>query len=183
MSVWDCGRQPGLRGVHACAQAARSIGSTLRAFQPTIKEVVEVSQDIKGTLEKELGLDELREAARPAAPPRTTPSPNTMEDLLRAKTSVGGFGAVDAASMNDEDPDIEAKRAASAAAAWGTPAASGEPASATASAPAAPAPAAQPAPAAAAAPLGDLSTDALEAELARRRAAAAPSSSQPAKSQ
>ncbi len=33
-------------------QAAKSIGNTLRAFQPTIREVVEVSQDIKGTLEK-----------------------------------------------------------------------------------------------------------------------------------
>jgi hypothetical protein len=36
-------------------QAARSVGSTLKAFQPTIREVVEVSQDIKGTLEKASG--------------------------------------------------------------------------------------------------------------------------------
>lgn len=28
------------------------MGQTLRAFQPTIKEVVEVSQEIKGTLEQ-----------------------------------------------------------------------------------------------------------------------------------
>lgn len=36
-----------------CApQAAKSVGKTLRAFQPTIREVVEASQDIKGTLEK-----------------------------------------------------------------------------------------------------------------------------------
>lgn len=34
------------------AQAAKSLGQTLRAFQPTIKEVVEVSQEIKGTLEQ-----------------------------------------------------------------------------------------------------------------------------------
>jgi hypothetical protein len=33
-------------------QAAKSVGQTLRAFQPTIKEVVEVSQEIKGTLEQ-----------------------------------------------------------------------------------------------------------------------------------
>jgi hypothetical protein len=33
-------------------QAAKSLGQTLRAFQPTIKEVVEVSQEIKGTLEQ-----------------------------------------------------------------------------------------------------------------------------------
>lgn len=33
-------------------QAAKGLGQTLRAFQPTIKEVVEVSQEIKGTLEQ-----------------------------------------------------------------------------------------------------------------------------------
>jgi len=46
-------------------QAAKSVGSTLRSFQPTIKEVVSVGQDLKSTLDKELGLDDLREAARP----------------------------------------------------------------------------------------------------------------------
>jgi mttA/Hcf106 family len=35
-----------------CTQAAKSLGQTLRAFQPTIREVVEVSQEIKGTLEQ-----------------------------------------------------------------------------------------------------------------------------------
>jgi hypothetical protein len=47
------------------SQAAKSLGATLRAFQPAIKEVVEVSQDLRGTLEKELGLDELKQATRP----------------------------------------------------------------------------------------------------------------------
>ena len=46
-------------------QVAKSVGSTLRSFQPTIKEVVSVGQDLKSTLDKELGLDDLREAARP----------------------------------------------------------------------------------------------------------------------
>jgi hypothetical protein len=41
------------------------VGTTLRAFQPTIKEVVQVGQELKGSLENELGLNELREAARP----------------------------------------------------------------------------------------------------------------------
>ena len=31
------------------------MGKTLKAFQPTIREVVEASQDIKGTLEQVLG--------------------------------------------------------------------------------------------------------------------------------
>ena len=46
-------------------QAAKSVGQTLRTFQPTIKEVVSVGQELKGSLEKELGLNELRDAARP----------------------------------------------------------------------------------------------------------------------
>ncbi len=34
------------------SQAAKSLGQTLRAFQPTIKEVVGVGQELKGSLEK-----------------------------------------------------------------------------------------------------------------------------------
>lgn len=37
---------------HLYLQAAKSLGQTLRAFQPTIREVVEVSNEIKGTLEQ-----------------------------------------------------------------------------------------------------------------------------------
>ena len=40
---------------HIHTQAAKSVGKTLKAFQPTIREVVEASQDIKGTLEQVLG--------------------------------------------------------------------------------------------------------------------------------
>jgi TatA/E family protein of Tat protein translocase len=39
-------------GPKGLADAAKSVGQALRAFQPTIREVVEVSQDLKGTLEK-----------------------------------------------------------------------------------------------------------------------------------
>lgn len=38
--------------VYVSLQAAKSVGGALRAFQPTIREVVEVSQELKGTLEK-----------------------------------------------------------------------------------------------------------------------------------
>ncbi|GFH17988.1 uncharacterized protein HaLaN_14720 [Haematococcus lacustris] len=59
-------------GPKGLAEAAKSVGQTLRAFQPTIREVVEVSQDIKGTLEKELGLNEIREASRSAFTPTSS---------------------------------------------------------------------------------------------------------------
>lgn len=66
-------------GPKGLADAAKSLGKTLRAFQPTIREVVAVSQDLKGTLEQELGLDELKQAAR-VPPPVPTPRPRSDDD-------------------------------------------------------------------------------------------------------
>lgn len=156
-------------GPKGLADAAKSIGTTLRAFQPTIKEVVEVSQDIKGTLERELGLDELREAAR--VQPRARVPEADMDDLVRSTTNSAGF-----ASSSFDDPDIEAKRKASAAAAWGNQTSVQQPSSPMVSN--VPDTLTQPAtvspPAAAAVPpaasLGNLSMEELEAELARRKA-------------
>lgn len=46
-------------GPKGLAEVARSLGKTLRAFQPTIRELQEVSREFKSTLEKEIGLDEI----------------------------------------------------------------------------------------------------------------------------
>jgi hypothetical protein len=40
-------------------QVARTLGNSLRAFQPTIRELQQVSKEFKSTLEQEIGLDEL----------------------------------------------------------------------------------------------------------------------------
>ena len=88
-------------GPKGLAEAAKSVGQALRSFQPTIKEVVSVSQELKGTLEKELGLDELRDAARPSTPYRPP--------LLSTESP-----------MVIEDPDIETKRAEASKMAWGS---------------------------------------------------------------
>ncbi|KAL2556090.1 Sec-independent protein translocase protein TATB [Forsythia ovata] len=45
-------------GPKGLAEVARNLGKTLRAFQPTIRELQEVSRDFKSTLEREIGLDE-----------------------------------------------------------------------------------------------------------------------------
>ncbi|KAM7274178.1 hypothetical protein ACFE04_028842 [Oxalis oulophora] len=45
-------------GPKGLAEVARTLGKTLRAFQPTIRELQEVSRDFKTTLEKEIGLDD-----------------------------------------------------------------------------------------------------------------------------
>ncbi|GAY41111.1 hypothetical protein CUMW_056930 [Citrus unshiu] len=38
---------------------ARNLGKTLRAFQPTIRELQDVSREFKSTLEREIGLDDI----------------------------------------------------------------------------------------------------------------------------
>ncbi|KAI8471927.1 MAG: mttA/Hcf106 family-domain-containing protein [Monoraphidium minutum] len=147
-------------GPKGLADAAKSVGTALRAFQPTIREVVEVSQDLKGTLEKELGLDEIREAARVPVTPRPRPVSSGLD--------------------SDEDPDIEAKRAASASAAWANaPVASAAPSAAEPAAANVPQQLERPA-AAPAKDLGALSMEELEAELARRRGAGGGSGAAPA---
>ncbi|GLC54514.1 hypothetical protein PLESTB_000874800 [Pleodorina starrii] len=165
-------------GPKGLAEAARSVGSTLRTFQPTIKEVVQVSQELKGTLEKELGIDELRDAARPSP----TVRPRTELDNLE-----GPAGPMSDSLAKVLDPEIEAKRAAAAQMAWGASAAGAAAptasaaaaeansagAAAAAAAPAAAATAAPAAPAPAPKDIGAMSMEELEAELARRRAATA----------
>ncbi|GFR43040.1 hypothetical protein Agub_g4044, partial [Astrephomene gubernaculifera] len=127
-------------GPKGLAEAARSLGSALRAFQPTIKEVVQVSQELKGSLEKELGLEELRQASRPS------PTPLTRD------AAEGSLSSISDSMAKSLDPEIEAKRAASAQMAWGGAAAPASPSEAPAAAPAAAeAPAAAPAATAAAA--------------------------------
>ncbi|PKA48454.1 Sec-independent protein translocase protein TATB, chloroplastic [Apostasia shenzhenica] len=46
-------------GPKGLAEVARNLGKTLRSFQPTIRELQEVSREFKSTLEREIGLDEL----------------------------------------------------------------------------------------------------------------------------
>ncbi|XP_011624888.1 sec-independent protein translocase protein TATB, chloroplastic [Amborella trichopoda] len=46
-------------GPKGLAEVARNLGKTLRAFQPTIRELQDVSREFKTTLEREIGLDEV----------------------------------------------------------------------------------------------------------------------------
>ncbi|KAI3517677.1 hypothetical protein L1887_16894 [Cichorium endivia] len=50
-------------GPKGLAEIAKNLGKTLRAFQPTIRELQEVSREFKSTLEKEIGLEELQNPA------------------------------------------------------------------------------------------------------------------------
>ncbi|CAA7059550.1 unnamed protein product [Microthlaspi erraticum] len=61
-------------GPKGLAEVARTLGKTLRAFQPTIRELQDVSRDFKSTLEREIGLDEIS-TPNVYNPSRTNPSP------------------------------------------------------------------------------------------------------------
>ncbi|XP_050385433.1 sec-independent protein translocase protein TATB, chloroplastic [Argentina anserina] len=77
-------------GPKGLAEVARNLGKTLRAFQPTIRELQEVSRDFKSTLEKEIGLDDISSSTintynskimdTTSATPSTTGDSKTMTD-------------------------------------------------------------------------------------------------------
>ncbi|KAG2571753.1 hypothetical protein PVAP13_7KG119495 [Panicum virgatum] len=88
------------------------LGLTLRAFQPTIRELQDVSREFRSTLEREIGIDEVPPSTnyrptttnnneQPAANPNVKPeaAPYTSEELMKV---------------------TEEQIAASAAAAWNT---------------------------------------------------------------
>ncbi|KAF4356494.1 sec-independent protein translocase protein TATB, chloroplastic [Cannabis sativa] len=64
-------------GPKGLAEVARSLGKTLRAFQPTIKELQEVSREFKSTLEKEIGLDEISNSSPRIDPYQTNTTFNS----------------------------------------------------------------------------------------------------------
>jgi len=99
-------------GPKGLAEVARNLGKTLRAFQPTIRELQDVSREFRSTLEREIGIDEVPPSTnyrptttnnneQPAANPNVKPeaAPYTSEELMKV---------------------TEEQIAASAAAAWNT---------------------------------------------------------------
>ncbi|TVU14762.1 hypothetical protein EJB05_38255 [Eragrostis curvula] len=99
-------------GPKGLAEVARNLGKTLRAFQPTIRELQDVSREFRSTLEREIGIDEVPPSSNyrptttnnsqpPAVDPNVKPetTPYTSEELMKV---------------------TEEQLAASAAAAWNT---------------------------------------------------------------
>ncbi|KAL3676951.1 hypothetical protein R1sor_026899 [Riccia sorocarpa] len=63
-------------GPKGLAEVARTLGKSLKAFQPTIQELQQVSREFRSTLEQEIGLDEIR---NPSKPVDNSPSPPTAQ--------------------------------------------------------------------------------------------------------
>lgn len=82
-------------GPKGLAEVARTLGRSLRAFQPTIKEIQEVSREFKNTLEQEIGLDEFRS---------TTINPsNSSPQTLQRETMVEQNGPPGRKAYSTED--------------------------------------------------------------------------------
>ncbi|PIN20282.1 hypothetical protein CDL12_07030 [Handroanthus impetiginosus] len=70
-------------GPKGLAEVARNFGKTLRGFQPTIRELQEVSREFKSSLEREIGLDEIDYRV-----PTNTPKPTSYDTAEDLKTNV-----------------------------------------------------------------------------------------------
>ena len=115
-------------GPKGLAEAARSLGKTLRAFQPTIRELQEVSSEFKNTLEQEIGYEELKNEIRGVTAPTPKPakplSPDVpsieeqakqAEDVMKIEPK-----AVPPVLSSDDSVVTDDMKAKAAAAAWGT---------------------------------------------------------------
>ncbi|KAM0896266.1 hypothetical protein ACQ4PT_023316 [Festuca glaucescens] len=103
-------------GPKGLAEVARNLGKTLRAFQPTIRELQDVSRDFRSTLEREIGLDEdppstsyrpptTNNSQPPAVNPDVKPEiavPYTSEDLMKVTEEQLAASAI--AAWNAQQP-------------------------------------------------------------------------------
>ncbi|KAL2324557.1 hypothetical protein Fmac_023615 [Flemingia macrophylla] len=82
-------------GPKGLAEVARNLGKTLRAFQPTIRELQDVSREFKSTLEREIGLDDnlnptqntYNSSTRNTTSTSSTVDPNGKPDPIKAYSS------------------------------------------------------------------------------------------------
>ena len=101
-------------GPKGLADIAKQLGQTLRAFQPTIKELQEVSREFRDTLEDEIGLDEIRNDIAGVTAPVPTKRQAPAPDPVDTDTAVSAPSADESENMVTEE-----MRAQAAAAAWG----------------------------------------------------------------
>ena len=96
--------------VFAHVQIAKNLGQTLRAFQPTIKELQQVSQDFKSALDQEVSSRKASFAWVPG--------------VTKSATQIGLDDPKSTSTITGARPDLDSKlteemRRASEAAAWG----------------------------------------------------------------
>lgn len=108
-------------GPKGLAEAAKSLGKTVKSFQPTLRELAEVSTDLRSTLEEEIGLDEIKSdfnSIRNPLPPSRRVS-NTVQGSVDTLGGEEQLKKMDENSARAVDPEIDIKRAESINSAWG----------------------------------------------------------------
>ncbi|CAN6564898.1 unnamed protein product [Malus baccata var. baccata] len=100
-------------GPKGLAEVARTLGKTLRAFQPTIRELQEVSRDFKSTLEKEIGLDDIsissidafngKKMDTTSTPSSTTTTGDSKTMIEDSKSTAEDSKTVDISSLSSID--------------------------------------------------------------------------------
>ena len=135
----------------------------MKGFAPTIRELAGVSNELKQTLEQEIGLDEIRRAS----------SSNRLEPDEQGsnKPAEKELKEVSEEMAQELDPDIARRRAESARMAWGNTSNSSQPSNESQELEKNPVGAAA-APKVKFGEMDGMSIEELEAELARRRSKA-----------
>ncbi|CAI6005715.1 unnamed protein product [Closterium sp. NIES-65] len=83
-------------GPKGLAEMARGVGKTLKTFQPTIRELQEVSREFRDTLQSEIGIDDIRNP--PPPPPTPVAAPPAVPPTLSAAAPAASPAAAPAAT-------------------------------------------------------------------------------------
>lgn len=75
-------------GPKGLAEVAKNLGKTLRTFQPTIRELQDVSREFKSTLEREIGLDDDLSSARNTYGSSRTNTSRQFDSSLKDSSTV-----------------------------------------------------------------------------------------------
>jgi len=149
-------------GPQGLAEAAKSLGKTVRAIKPDLDEFMNTATELKSQVDESLGIDEIKRSFQTTGRSFTDLGTTAVSSTRSSATASGDTAssssneASTSGTFFDEDPDIEAKRFAAANMAWGQPAAPASQDRSTA--------------ADGSAGLDALSLDELQAELQRRKA-------------
>lgn len=110
-------------GPRGLAEVARTLGKSLRAFQPTIRELQQISKDFKDTLEQEIGLDELRSMdGKPSQPVYKSDQQSQASNVQNESVQPKAYSTEDYLRVTEEQAKAlvpDEQRKAAEAAAWG----------------------------------------------------------------
>ncbi|XP_069152288.1 sec-independent protein translocase protein TATB, chloroplastic isoform X14 [Solanum lycopersicum] len=89
-------------GPKGLAEVARNLGKTLREFQPTIRELQDVSREFKSTLEREIGLDDIKGSVQDTRN-SSTMSPSSDSSYKNSVADPNGSPSPKLASTAEDD--------------------------------------------------------------------------------